>query len=181
MLIILDRDGVINEDSDAYIKTPAEWIPIAGSLDAIAALNRAGHTVVIATNQSGVGRGLYTEADLAEIHQRMQRELAAVGGHIDAIFYCPHHPDDHCVCRKPKPGLLHRIAEKLNTNFAEALMVGDALRDIECAKAVGCPAVLVKTGKGIQTLNAQKENWDVPVYDNLAAVVAMITQQIKKN
>jgi D-glycero-D-manno-heptose 1,7-bisphosphate phosphatase len=173
MLIILDRDGVINEDSDDYIKTPAEWIPIPGSLKAIAALNHAGYTVVVATNQSGIARGLYTEAGLAEIHATMQRQLAAVGGHIDAIFYCRHHPDEHCACRKPKPGLLLQIAAEFKIDIEKALMVGDAARDIECAQAVGCPAVLVKTGKGMRTLEA-KNVPDVPVFEDLAAVVAML-------
>ncbi len=171
MMIILDRDGVINEDSDEYIKTPAEWIPIPSSLTAIAALNRAGHTVVIATNQSGIARGLYTEQDLTQIHAKMQHELARVGGHIDAIFYCPHHPDDHCECRKPRPGLLLQIAAHFQVRLADALMVGDTARDIECAQAVGCPAVLVKTGKGMQTWLAHAEKLPAPVYEDLAAVV----------
>ncbi len=176
MLIILDRDGVINEDSDDYIKTPAEWIPIPGSLKAIAALNHAGYQVAIATNQSGIARGLYTEAGLAEIHATLLLQLAAVGGHIDAIFYCPHHPDENCVCRKPKPGLLLQIAAQFKVDLKDALMVGDAARDIECAQAVGCPAVLVKTGKGMQVL-ATNNAPDVPVFEDLAAVVATLLSQ----
>lgn len=171
MLIILDRDGVINQDSDDFIKTPAEWIPIPGSLNAIAALNRAGHTVVIATNQSGLARGLFTAQDLAQIHAKMQRALASVGGHIDAIFICPHHPDDHCDCRKPKPGLLWQIAEKYHTDLTKALMIGDAERDILCALAAHCPAALVKTGKGMNTLAVNPAWGEVPVYDDLAAAV----------
>lgn len=173
MLIILDRDGVINEDSDDYIKTPKEWIPIPGSLEAIAALNRAGHQVVVATNQSGIGRGLYSEADLAQIHATMHQHLLNVGGHIDAIFYCPHLPTANCACRKPKPGLLLDIAAQFHANLKDALMVGDASRDIECAHAAGCPAVLVKTGKGMSTL-AENVTMQVPVFENLAAVVAAI-------
>lgn len=178
MLIILDRDGVINEDSDYYIKTPEEWIPIRGSLEAIARLNRAGHTVVVATNQSGIARGLYTEAGLTAIHQRMKEALAEVGGHVDTIFYCPHHPDMHCACRKPKPGLLHDIAKKYPTDFKNAVMVGDAVRDIACAKAAGCAAILVKTGKGKKAANPQALSpeeactmQDVPIFEDLAAVV----------
>jgi D-glycero-D-manno-heptose 1,7-bisphosphate phosphatase len=172
MLIILDRDGVINEDSEDYIKSAAEWIPIPGSLEAIAALNHAGHTVVIATNQSGLGRGLYTEQDLQHIHDKMQLALAAVGGHIDGIFYCPHRPDENCACRKPKPGLLLQIADFFHTDFRNAIFIGDAERDITSAKAVDCKAILVKTGKGVRTL-ANSLKWpDVLVYDNLAAAVA---------
>lgn len=173
MLVILDRDGVINQDSDEYIKTPAEWIPIPGSLEAIAALNRAGHMVVVATNQSGIARGLFTEQDLAAIHTTMQQALADIGGHIDAIFYCPHHPDAHCQCRKPLPGLLRQIANQYQTDLSTALLVGDAARDIACAQAVGCPAVLVRTGKGLRTLQSPL---DVPVYDDLAAVVRELLQ-----
>lgn len=171
MLIILDRDGVINYDSDAFIKTPAEWIPIPGSLEAIAKLNHAGHTVVVATNQSGIARGLYTESDLAAIHEKMRTQLAAVGGHIDGIFYCPHGPDDGCACRKPKPGLLLQIAAQFQVDWKEALSVGDAARDIAAAQSVGCPAALVKTGKGLQTLAANAIDADVPVFEDLADVV----------
>jgi len=179
MFIILDRDGVINEDSDEYIKTPDEWVPIPGSLKAIADLNRAGHSVVIATNQSGLARGLYTEYDLQQIHKKMQKLLAEEGGHIEAIFYCPHHPDDQCDCRKPKPGLLLQIAEKFHINLTDALMVGDAARDIAAAKAAHCPAVLVKTGKGMRTITKPGFSSDVPVYDNLAAVVAVLLSNEK--
>ena len=173
MLIILDRDGVINEDSDDYIKNPSEWVPIPDSLAAIAALNHAGHRVVIATNQSGIARGFYTEAQLHRIHQKMQQALAKMGGHIDGIFYCPHHPDDHCCCRKPKPGLLLQIAEKFNTDFTDAWMIGDALSDIACAHAVNCGAILVKTGKGMRTLmaNGLQQYPDVPIFENLSDVV----------
>lgn len=171
MLVILDRDGVINEDSDEYIKTPDEWIPIPGSLEAIAKLNQAGHQVVVATNQSGIARGLYTEAELGEIHQKMKAMLQQVGGHLDGIFYCPHHPDEHCDCRKPKPGLLRQIADQFHTDFKDALLVGDAKRDIDCAHAMHCRAVLVRTGKGGRTLEYYPEWSQTPIYDDLAAVV----------
>lgn len=180
MLIILDRDGVINEDSEDYIKSAAEWIPIPGSLEAIAALNQAGHTVVIATNQSGIGRGLYTEQDLQQIHDKMRLALAKVGGHIDGIFYCPHHPDENCDCRKPRPGLLLQIAKLFHTDFQDAIFIGDAERDIASAKAVHCKAILVKTGKGARTLANRKKWHDVLVYDNLAAAVASQQEWLEK-
>ena len=127
-LVILDRDGTINEDSDDYIKSPAEWVPIPGSLEAIARLNHAGWHTVIASNQSGLARGLFDMATLNAIHARMNRELAAFGGRIDAIFFCPHMPDDGCRCRKPKPGLLELIGERYGVELTETYMVGDSLR-----------------------------------------------------
>lgn len=173
MLIILDRDGVINQDSPDFIKSAEEWVPISNSLEAIAKLNKAGHIVTIASNQSGIGRGLFSEQDLAKIHEKMINELTKVGGHIDAIYYCPHTPADNCECRKPKPGLLIQIAQQFNTDFNNALLVGDAERDIRAAQAVNCPAVLVKTGKGLETL---KNNTlaGVDIYEDLAAVVENI-------
>jgi len=175
MLVILDRDGVINFDSDVYIKSPAEWLPIPRSLEAIAAFNRANHTVVVATNQSGIARGLYTEETLASIHDKMQRELAKVNGKIDGVFYCPHHPDDHCRCRKPQPGLLEQIAEKYTIDFSDAILIGDALRDIQAAHAVGCKAALVKTGKGEKTLAVGVGLENVSVYSDLwSAAQALI-------
>ena len=119
--IILDRDGVINEDSDAYIKSPDEWHPIPNSLEAIAQLNAHGYPVVVATNQSGVGRGYYSEQTLDLIHDKFRKALAAVGGHVDGIFVCPHHPDDGCSCRKPKPGLFLKIGQEFGVDFAKAL------------------------------------------------------------
>ena len=177
MLIILDRDGVINEDSDNYIKTPDEWIPIPGSLEAIAKLNQAGHQVVVVTNQSGIARGLYDEKTLADIHTKMEHMLAEVGGHLDGIFYCPHHPDDECNCRKPKPGLMHQVAEALHMDFHNALMVGDAERDIDCAHAVGCKAVLVLTGKGRRTLERSPYWEKTAKFDDLSCVVEAILEK----
>lgn len=175
MLIILDRDGVINEDSEHFIKTPAEWIPIPGSLEAIAQLNQAGHIVTIATNQSGIARGLYSEAALHAIHAKMQQALAAVGGRIDSIFYCPHHPDEGCSCRKPKPGLLQQIAAHYRrSDFTDAMLIGDAERDIAAAKAVHCRAILVQTGKGSHTLAKNVLTDDVLVFADLAAAVHAI-------
>jgi D-glycero-D-manno-heptose 1,7-bisphosphate phosphatase len=174
MLIILDRDGVVNEDSDDYIKTPDEWMPIPGSLQAIADLNHAGHQVVIATNQSGIARGLYTENDLTAIHLKMIVALAEVGGHIDGIFYCSHHPEENCKCRKPQPGMLIQIAQQFKINLQDALLIGDAERDITCAQAVHCPAWLLRTGKGMRTLASSSLLSDVPVFDDLSAAVSEI-------
>lgn len=150
-LVILDRDGVINQDSDAYIKGPEEWKPIPGSLEAIARLNQAGYHVVVATNQSGVGRGLFEVATLNAIHDKMHRALAVVGGRIDAVFFCPHAQDAGCACRKPKPGLLEEIASRFNLSLEKAPAVGDALRDLQAAAAVGATPILVLTGKGAKT------------------------------
>lgn len=143
-LLILDRDGVINQDSPQYIKSPAEWHAIPGSLEAIADLNRAGIKVVVASNQSGVGRGYFTAETLALIHKKMVTELAKLGGHLDGIYYCPHHPATNCNCRKPKPGLLLNILHDFKIEPKDTLVVGDSLRDIEAAQASGCDSVLVK-------------------------------------
>lgn len=178
MLILLDRDGVINEDTPNYIKTPEEWIPIRGSLEAIAALNQAGHRVIVVTNQSGIGRKLYHPADLAEIHAHMQRSLSVLGGHIDAIFYCPHHPDAQCACRKPKPGMLLGIEAQFQVNLREAILIGDTLKDVCCAQAVGCQPFLVKTGYGEKTLQDHPQKLQgIPVFENLAQAVQQILQQ----
>lgn len=169
MLIILDRDGVINEDSGEFIKAPEEWRALPGSLAAIAKLNHAGHTVVVATNQSGIGRGYFTLETLQQIHQKMADELAAVNGHIDRVYFCPHTPEQGCECRKPKPGLLRQIAAEYKTDFSEAILVGDSWRDIQAAQAVNCKAVLVKTGKGVDELMKYPELRNIPVFDDLAA------------
>jgi len=168
-LIILDRDGVINYDSDQYIKYPEEWLPIPGSLEAIASLKKAGYTIAVASNQSGIGRGLYDVAMLDAMHQKMQRLLADVGGSIDAIFYCPHHPDDGCDCRKPQPGLLLKIAKQFNCDLTNVPYVGDKCSDIAVARVVGCQPVLVKTGYAAQTLASCEDFTDVWIFDDLAA------------
>ncbi|MDX2165174.1 MAG: D-glycero-beta-D-manno-heptose 1,7-bisphosphate 7-phosphatase [Gammaproteobacteria bacterium] len=144
-LIILDRDGVINIDSDNYIKSPEEWHAIPGSLEAIAKLNKAGFKVAIATNQSGVGRGYYTLEVLEKIHEKMFAQMAKVGAHVDVIFYCPHKPDDDCNCRKPKSGLILQILDSLKISPKEALMIGDSQRDVDAAHAAGAEGVLVDT------------------------------------
>lgn len=151
-LVILDRDGVINQDSDVYIKSPEEWQPIPGSLQAIARLNNAGWMVTVATNQSGIGRGLFDHDQLALIHQKMTRELAAVGARIEAIAYCPHLPDQGCPCRKPRAGLLESLARRFGVTLTGVPVIGDALRDMQAAMAVGARPLLVSTGKGERTL-----------------------------
>lgn len=142
--IILDRDGVINYDSDVYIKTPDEWVAIPGSLEAIADLNRAGFRVIVATNQSGIARGFYDLATLDMIHEKMQYELNKVGGYIDAIYFCPHHPDEHCACRKPAPGLFYAMREKFPIVFDDTYFIGDKWSDVEAAYAVGLKPLLIK-------------------------------------
>ena len=171
-LVILDRDGVINQDSPEYIKSPAEWRPIPGSLEAIARLNRAGYRVVVATNQSGVGRGLFDVETLNAIHERMRSQLAELGGSVDAIFFCPHRPQDDCDCRKPKPGLLLEIAARLRVSLAGVPAIGDSYRDVEAALAAGARPILVRTGKGRRTLAERGHPIGVPVYDDLAAAVS---------
>ncbi|MEM9242461.1 MAG: D-glycero-beta-D-manno-heptose 1,7-bisphosphate 7-phosphatase [Pseudomonadota bacterium] len=171
-LVILDRDGVINCDRPDHVKSPEEWIAEPGALEAIARLNRAGWRVVIATNQSGIGRGLYDHKTLAVIHDKMLAELAVHGGHIDKIYYCPHHPDDNCHCRKPKPGMLAQIINDFSLNPDDIYFIGDAYRDIQAARAAGCKAILVATGKGKQTWHKYADLLkDVKKCANLSAAV----------
>jgi len=182
-LIILDRDGVINEDSDDFIKSPDEWKPLPGSLEAIAQLNNAGWQVVVATNQSGIARKLYDLDTLHAIHDKMHRMLLEYGGSIEAVFFCPHGPNDNCDCRKPLPGLFDQIAMRLKTSLTGVPVIGDSLRDIQSAKAVGAQPVLVRTGKGTRTLYTEEETLHgVPVYCDLKqAVSALLSGNILKN
>jgi len=173
-LVILDRDGVINHDSAAYIKSPEEWKPIPGSLEAIALLNQAGCHVVVATNQSGIARGLFDMSTLNAIHAEMHRAVALAGGRIDAVFFCPHAADSNCECRKPKPGLLLEIAERLNVDMAGVPLAGDSLRDMEAAAAVGARPMLVLTGKGRRTRAAGGLPAGTEVFDDLAAIAAKL-------
>ena len=168
-LVILDRDGVINYDSEHFIKSAAEWKPIPGSLEAIARLTQAGYRVVVASNQSGIDRGLFDMNTLNSIHDKMHRAVKAVGGRIDAIFYCPHSADSNCTCRKPKPGMLQQIAAHYGTELAGTWFVGDSSGDLEAALAVHCQPVLVKTGKGQRTL-AKPLPAGTLIFDDLAAV-----------
>ncbi len=171
--IILDRDGVINYDSDEYIKSPDEWDAIPGSLEAIAQLNRAGYHVFVVTNQSGVARGLYDLETLDQIHEKLTRELAEVGGYIEDIFFCPHHPAENCDCRKPKPGMFHQIQKKYPVNFADTFYIGDSLVDMQVAQTVGCIPILVLTGNGKKTLE-NNPDLHVKFFANLAEAVFFI-------
>ena len=171
-LIILDRDGVINSDSDLFIKSPAEWLPIPGSLEAIARLNQAGYRVVVATNQSGVGRGLFDMTTLNAIHDKMHKAAALVGARIDAIFFCPHTADSHCHCRKPKSGMFEEIAARFNAELTGVPAVGDSLRDLQAGVSMGTRPYLVLTGKGAKTQAAGNLPEDTQVFANLSAVVS---------
>ncbi len=150
--VILDRDGVINYDSAHYIKSPEEWQPIPGSLEAIAKLNRGGFCVLIATNQSGVARGFYDHDVLKKIHEKLTAELESLGGSIEEIFYCPHHPEDNCNCRKPKPGMLQKIQAKYQLDFKDVFYIGDSIVDMQVAITMNCKPILVLTGNGKKTL-----------------------------
>lgn len=181
-IIILDRDGVINYDSVEYIKSPDEWLPIPGSLDAIAQLNRSGFRVLIVTNQSGIARGYYDIDTLDLIHEKMMQELASVGGYIEEIFFCPHHPDELCSCRKPQPGMLFQIAEKYPINLQETFFIGDSIGDIRAAQTAGCMPILVLTGNGEHTLAKYPELMSIPNFPDLArAVEYVLSQQSNKH
>jgi len=175
-LVILDRDGVINFDSPQYIKSPAEWKPIPGSLEAIAKLCQAGYRVVVSTNQSGVGRGLFEMDTLNTIHEKMHKAVAAAGGRIDAIFFCPHAADDNCACRKPKPGMYKRISECFNVNLGGVPAIGDALRDLQAAHDSGCRPILVLTGKGEKTQEEGGMPEGTLVFKDLAAASEWILE-----
>jgi D-glycero-D-manno-heptose 1,7-bisphosphate phosphatase len=177
-ICILDRDGVINHDSDEFIKSPAEWIPIPGSLEAIAKLNHAGYRVFVVTNQSGLGRGYFTIETLNEIHHKMLDALQKSGGKIEAILFCPHSPSDNCDCRKPKNGLLLEIAERIQQPLDHSYLVGDSLRDVLSAWSVNAKPILVKTGKGEKTLKEHKnELGETPIFDNLEQAVDWIIEK----
>ena len=175
-LAILDRDGVINQDSDKFIKAPEEWLPIPGSLEAIARLNHAGYMVILATNQSGVGRGLFEVSMLNAIHDRMHRALAQIGGRIDAIFFCPHAQEANCACRKPRAGLLEEIARRFSVDLKGVPSVGDSLRDLEASATVSALPILVLTGKGEATQSAGGLPEGTLIYPDLAAAVRAIVK-----
>ncbi len=174
--VLLDRDGVINQDSDAFIKSPDEWQPIPGSLEAIALLNNHGYKVAVITNQSGLARGLFDMETLAEIHDKMLIMTSAKGGDITDIYYCPHGPDDNCACRKPKPGLLQEFSQDHKIDLAGIFCVGDSFRDLQAAWSVGANPLLVKTGKGQRTLK-ENPNLDTPVFADLYAASQFIISQ----
>ncbi|QPK62357.1 D-glycero-beta-D-manno-heptose 1,7-bisphosphate 7-phosphatase [Methylomonas sp. LL1] len=164
--VILDRDGTINVDSDTFIKSPDEWLPLPGSLEAIAELNRHGYKVVVISNQSGIARGLFDLAALEAMHDKLRRMLAEMGGRIEAIYFCPHGPEDHCTCRKPKPGLFEAFAQEKRIDLTNVYSVGDSYRDIEASLAAGAKPMLVKTGKGRQTIHNHPQ-LKLPIFDNL--------------
>lgn len=178
-LIILDRDGVINQDRDDFVKSVDEWIPIDGSMDAIAFLTEAGYTVAVATNQSGIGRKYFTLQDLTEMHAKMHRLALQAGGVIDGIWFCPHLADDNCNCRKPKPGMIQDILDRFQAQATDTWLAGDSLRDLQAIDAVGGKSALVLTGKGKKTL--QEKEGELPentqIFDNLLAFAQYITQE----
>ncbi len=172
--IILDRDGVINFDSDYYIKNPDEWLPIPGSLAAIAKLTHLGYRVIIATNQSGIARKLYDAEMLEEIHVKLLREVKAAGGEIEAIFFCPHHPDEKCICRKPQPGMFHEIQKKYGMRLEDTYFVGDSFTDMQAALNAGCKPILVMTGNGEKTLANHPDLQNILRYADLAEAVEKV-------
>ncbi len=178
-LIILDRDGVINEDRDDFVKSADEWIPLAGSLDAIAFLAQAGYTIAVATNQSGIGRKYYGIQELNEMHNKMHKLVQQAGGQIAGIWFCPHTADDGCDCRKPKPGMVEDIISRFNAKSEDVYMVGDSLRDLQAIAAVGGLPVLVLTGKGQKTLKNHGDELPerTQVFDDLMAFSQFLMHQ----
>ena len=168
-LVILDRDGTINYDSDDHVRSPNDWRPIEGSLDAIARLTQAGYRIVVATNQSGIARGYFDTATLIAIHDTVQRAAMQVGGRIDAFFFCPHDAASGCTCRKPRPGMLLEVARRFNISLKDTYMVGDAHRDVAAAAAAGARPVLVLTGRGRKTRDEGNLPPGTEVFENLAA------------
>ena len=170
-LIVLDRDGVINEDLERPIAAADEWVPIAGSLEAIARLHQNGWSVAVATNQSGISRALLTLGTLHQIHQRMHEQVNQAGGKIDVVAFCPHTDSDDCACRKPAPGMLYTISERLGADLSNVVMVGDSLRDVQAAMAAAAKPIIVRTGKGQKTLDSHKGLEHIPAFDDLASYV----------
>jgi D-glycero-D-manno-heptose 1,7-bisphosphate phosphatase len=184
-LVILDRDGTINEDRDDYVKSPEEWIPVPGALEAIARLNHAGWHTVVASNQSGIGRGLFDMATLNAMHLKMHQMLAKHGGRIDAVFFCPHTPADNCDCRKPMPGLFQQIGERYGVDLSLVPVVGDVLRDLQAGTQVGCEPHLVRTGKAARMGEAEIAGLcaKVPgttVHDDLGAFAEWLIERERK-
>lgn len=175
-LVILDRDGVINQDSSEFVKSVDEWLPLDGSIEAIARLSAAGFTVAVASNQSGLARGLFDDEALLAMHQKLHDLVAAEGGRVDRIVICPHGPDDDCDCRKPKPGLLLGLGRHYGISLAGVPVVGDSLRDLQAATAAGARPILVRTGNGARTEQQLPDEFGaVDVFDDLAAVAALLT------
>jgi len=177
-LVILDRDGVINQDSSDFVKSADEWLPLAGSIEAIAALSGAGFTVAVASNQSGLARGLFDLDALTEMHRKLQSLVVAAGGQVDRVIVCPHSPDDDCDCRKPKPGMLLQLGEHYGISVVGVPVIGDSLRDLQAAAAAGARPILVRTGNGQQVAgNLPPELSSIEVYADLAAAVAALLDE----
>jgi D-glycero-D-manno-heptose 1,7-bisphosphate phosphatase len=181
-LIILGRDGILNRFREDHVKEPSEWEPIPGALEAVAKLNHAGWHVVVATNQAGIGRGMIDMSAVNAVHLHMMKMLAAKGGRLDAVFFCPHTRDDGCDCRKPLPGMMHDIAQRYGADLSQVPMVADTLRDLEAARAAGCPPHLVKSGRASLVTEAELAQWAaaVPgtvVHDDLASFASYLLQQ----
>jgi D-glycero-D-manno-heptose 1,7-bisphosphate phosphatase len=175
--VFLDRDGVINRDSADYIKSPEEWQPLPGSLEAIAALCQAGEQIAIITNQSGVNRQLFDLNTLQKIHQKMLNAIEAHGGKIEKIYFCPHHPDENCTCRKPGTGMLEQCQDDFDPDFSKSYLIGDSLKDLQAGLAMGCRIILVKTGNGQKTLSSQAPELErAVIVDDLAAAVRYILE-----
>jgi D-glycero-D-manno-heptose 1,7-bisphosphate phosphatase len=176
-LLILDRDGVINRDSANFVKSADEWLPLPGSIAAIARLSRAGYTVAVASNQSGLARGLFDRRALGSMHRKLRRLVSKEGGAVDRIVVCPHGPDDGCDCRKPEPGLLWRLAQHYGASLNGVPVVGDSLRDLQAAAAVGATPILVRTGNGAKTSRELPRAFsDILIFDDLAAFAAHTLQ-----
>jgi D-glycero-D-manno-heptose 1,7-bisphosphate phosphatase len=173
--VLLDRDGVINHDSDDYIKSPEEWTPIGGSLEAIALLNKKGFKVAVISNQSGIARGYYSLETLNAMHDKMTRLLAEKGGQVEAIYFCPHAADAGCDCRKPKAGLLKQFSQEKNYPLKDIFFVGDSLSDMKAAQAVAAKPLLVKTGKGLKTIS-ENPTLNIPIFENLYDATKFILQ-----
>ena len=180
-LVVLDRDGVINHDSDSFIKSAEEWLPIDGSAEAIARLTNAGFTVAVASNQSGIGRQLLSESDLGEIHEKMCQHIDNAGGRIDKIVFCPHLPDADCDCRKPRPGLLLQLQDYYNVDMHDVPVIGDSERDLRAAQAVGARPVLVLTGNGAKTQALLERSGEpMETFENLAAAADALLLELSQ-
>lgn len=177
-LLILDRDGVINRDSEAFVKNAGEWLPLPGSIEAIARLSNAGFTVTVASNQSGLSRGLFDRNALRTMHAKLRRLVNAAGGRVDRIVVCPHGPDDDCECRKPRPGLLTKLARYYRVRLDAVPVIGDSLRDVQAAQAVNARPILVLTGNGAKTRSTlPPELADIEIYDDLAAAASALAEE----
>lgn len=184
-LVILDRDGTINHERDDYIKSPEEWVPLPGAIEAIARLNHAGWHVVVATNQSGIGRGLFDMAAMNAMHAKMHQMLARHGGRVDAVFFCPHTPEDLCTCRKPQPGLFKMIGERFGVSLGEVPMVGDLPRDVLAAQSVGCEPHLVRTGQAaamtdVELVDLRRQVPDLTIHPDLSAFADFLILRDRK-